>query len=223
MCMLAVYVLNVCDVGYCTNAPFSKGEIINYDVEKFKLKIGEATLAFDGAVEVQGKQALKISFTARGFKFLDEEEIYVDARTFYPVLIKRNLSMFGVEERITEFYDSQKGKVRVVKIAKGETTEQVIENGPQFDNIYGFIYRQRQLGRFGRDQMINLHLPTRDLQFKFVEQDKISVADQEFDAIYMRSTPRKYEIWFDSSVKRIPLKINGTLGLANMSMVLKTP
>jgi len=218
---LVVFSLNVCAVAYCANAPFLKGEILNYDIEKFKLKVGEATLAFNGAVEVQGKEALSITFTARGFKFLDVEEIYIDRATFHPLLIKRNLNIFGKEERIMEFYDSQKGKVRIVKTADGKTTEQTIEKGGRFDNIYGFIYRHRQLGQFSQNQELDLHLPTRDLQFKFSQQSKFLIADQEFNAFSMHSTPKEYEVWFDSGPKRIPLKIDGALGFGNMSMVFK--
>jgi len=216
-----VLALNYCGVLYAANEPFSKGEIINYDIEKFKLKVGEAVLTFNGAVEVQGKEALLITFTASGFKFLDEEKIYIDAKTFYPILIQRNLSMFGKEERIMEFYDLQKGKVRIVKTAKGKTTEQVIENGERFDNIYGFIYRHRQLGQFNQKSKLDLHLPTSDIQFKFVQQKKFTIGDQAFNAIYMHSISKKFEVWFDSGPKHTPLKINGALGFGNMSMVFK--
>jgi len=219
--MLAAFTTNICIVAHSANQPFLKGEVIHYDIKKFKLKVGEATLVYNGAVEVQGQQALLITFIANGFKFLDEEQIYIDAKTFHPILIKRNLNIFGKEERIMEFYDSQKGKVRIVKTANGKTTEQIIENGGRFDNIYGFIYRYRQLGPLNQNEEMDLHLPTRDLQFKFAQPSKLSIVDQEFDVIYMYSIPKKYEVWFENSPKRIPLKIEGALGFGNMSMIFK--
>jgi hypothetical protein len=219
--MLGAFLLNICPVVHSSDQPFQKGEIINYNIEKFKVKIGEATLAFNGLVEVQGKEALSITFTARGFKFFDEEQIYVDAQTFFPLLIKRNLDMFGKEERITEYYDAQKGKVHIVKRAKGGTTEQIIENGGRFDNIYGFIYRHRQSGRFEKDKALDIHLPTNDLRFQFVKRKSISIHGQKFDADYIESAPNQYELWFDSGPRRIPLKIDGTLGFGNMKMVFK--
>ena len=120
-----------------------------------------------------------------------------------------------------EFYDFKKGKVRIVKTAKGKTTEQTIENGGRFDNIYGFIYRHRQLGQFDQNNMINLHLPTSDLQFQFAQKKKFAIGDQQFDAVNMHSIPKKFEIWFDIGPKRIPLKIDGALGFGNMSMIFK--
>lgn len=219
--LVLFFILNFCVIAHASGAPFSKGETIHYDIEKFKIKMGTATLVYNGTVEVQGKKALSITFTASGLKFLDEEQIYIDAETFYPLLIRRNLNIFGKEERITEFYDRQKGKVRIVKIAKGKTSEQIIENGGRFDNIYGFIYRYRQSGQFEQGKVLDLHLPTSDLKFQFVKQDTYAIADQEFNADYIQSTPKKYEVLFDNGPERIPLKINGALGFGNMSMIFR--
>jgi len=200
---------------------FQKGETITYDIRKLKLKVGEATLVFNGLVEVGNQEALSITFTARGFKFIDEERIYLDSKTFYPLVIKRNLNIFGKEETIVEFYDAQKGKVRIVKTAQGKTSEQTIERGKRFDNIYAFIYRYRQSGQFKKDEEFLLHLPTRDVRFELVEKEKLQVGSREFEAHYMHSTPKKYKVWFDSSLKRIPLKIDGALGAVKASMVMK--
>lgn len=210
-----------CTVAHCASRPFTKGETIHYDIKKFGIHAGEATLLYNGPVEVQGKKALLITFTASGFKFFDEEQIYLDAQTFYPILIKRNLNIFGKEEKIIEFYDHDKGKVRIVKTAKGKTEEQMIERGGRFDNIYGFIYRQRQLGQFEEGKALEMHLPTQDLQFQFAEHGTLSISDQEFSADTLRSIPKKYEVVFDSGPNRIPLKIDGALGFGNMSMIFK--
>jgi len=219
--ILATFTINSWTLAHSANEPFLKGEVIHYDIEKFKLKVGEATLVYNGVVEIQGKEALSITFTANGFKFLDEEKIYIDPKTFYPILIKRNVIMFGKEEKIMEFYDLKKGKVRIVKTAKGKTTEQVIEGGRQFDNIYGFIYRHRQLSSSDQDKVLNIHLPTRDLQFELVQRSTFSIEGREFNADHMYSIPKKFELWFDNGPKRIPLKIRGALGFGNMSMVFK--
>lgn len=212
---------HICAAESLGKLPFSKGETITYDIKKLKLKVGEAALVFNGFTEVDNQEVLSITFRATGFKFLDEEEIYLDPKTFFPVLIKRNLNIFGIKEKIIEFYDIQKGRVRIVKTAKGKTTEQVIEDGKQFDNIYGFIYRYRRFGQFKEGEEFHLHLPTRDVQLKLVERKTIEVADQIFDAYYVNSTPKKYKVWFDSSQKRIPLKIDGSLGFGHTSMVMR--
>jgi len=201
--------------------PFSRGETVIYDIRKFKLPFGEASLVFDGPAEVGGEQALSITFTAKGFNFLDEERIYLDPKTFHPLVIRRNLNIFGVKEQITEFYDSQRGKVRIVKTAKGKTSEEIIENGKRFDNIYGFIYRYRQMGRFQKGEEFRLHLPTRDVHFKLIGKKELKTAGRTFDAHVMKSTPKKYKVLFDSGFRKIPLMINGALGVGSASMVMK--
>ena len=218
-CILAGLIfINFCPRANAADMPFSKGEIITYDIKKFKIKVGEATLTYNGIVEVDNRQAVSVTLVAKGFKFLDEEQIFLDPETFYPLLIKRNLNIFGSEEQIIEFYDTQRGKVRVVKKTDGKTSEEIIENGKRFDNIYGFIYRQRQMGQFAKNKEFYLHLPTRDVRFEFDKKMKFSVSDKEFDAYYIHSTPKKYKVWFDSGQERIPLKIVGTIGYGNLAM-----
>ncbi len=111
--------------------------------------------------------------------------------------------------------------MRIVKTAKGETTEQVIENGARFDNIYGFIYRYRQRGQFQMGEEFHLHLPTRDVTFKLVEHSLLNVAGQELEAYYMDSVPKQYKVWFDSSSKKIPLMIDGAIGFGHTSMIME--
>src|SRR3989338_8561132 len=147
------------------------GETIVYDIEKLKITVGEARLVYNGLVEINNSKALSLTVTATGFKFFDKEQIYLDPETFHPLLIKRNLDIFGKKEDIIEYYDAQKGKVRIVKKAGGKTTQEVIENGGRFDNIYGYIYRQRLLGRFSPNDTYDLHLPTRDVRLKLKETE----------------------------------------------------
>lgn len=197
------------------------GEVFTYDIKKFLINVGEATLVFKGDVVLGDREALLITFTAQGFQFYDEENIFVDPETFYPILIKRNLDIFGSKEQIVERYDTTKGKVQIFKSVKGKTTQQVLENGERFDNIYGFIYRQRMNGVFHEDTSWNMHLPTLDVRFELVKKHTIKAAEQKFEAYFMRSKPKRYEVWFDASAQRLPLRIDGALGVGDMSMVLR--
>ena len=212
---------NVCVAENVSDLIFSKGETITYNIKKFKFNVGEATLVFGGLVDFSGRQALLITFTAKGFRFFDKENIYLDPATFYPFMIERDLNIFGIKEKIVEFYDTKRGKVRIVKTAKGKQSEQIIENGERFGNIYGFIYRYRQRGQFKEGEEFFLHLPTRDVSFKLFEKSKFTAAGREFDAYYMNSMPKKYKVWFDSSKKKIPLMIDGAVGFGRTSMIMK--
>ena len=200
-------------------SPLEKGEIIHYDIKKLRIKVGEATLVYNGPVEVRGQMALSITFTAQGFQFYDEEQIFLSQDTFYPVVIKRNLNIFGTEERIIEFYDAKNGSVRIVKTAHGKTTEQTITKDRPLDNIYGFIYRHRATDLLSKNKKIQLDLPTDSVRFELVTDKDLKIAKHRFKVCYLRSVPKKYEVWFDKGPHRIPLRIDGASGFGDTSMV----
>ena len=221
-CIFTFFILNdPCAAEDPAKIPFSKGETITYSIKKLKVKVGTATLAFNGMVDLYGHKALEIVLTSKGIRFFDEERIYLDPDTFYPLMIKRDLNIFGVKEEIIEYYHVKRGKVKIIKWAKGEKIEQVIERGNRFDNIYGFIYRYRQHGQFKIGDEFHLHLPTRDVSFKLMERKKLKVAGRIFDAYYMAGLSENYEVWFDSSHKKIPLMIDGVWGFGHTSMIMK--
>ena len=121
--------------------PFANGEKIIYSIKKMGVKAGEASLVFHGSTRVKNKEVYLIQFTASALNFFDQEKIYVDPKTFYPVMVKRDLNIWGKKERITEEYLTDKGQVKITKNAGGKTTVQTIEKKGAVDNIYCFIYR----------------------------------------------------------------------------------
>lgn len=202
------------------NIPFSTGEKITYSIKKIGVKAGEATLAFEGTYRLNTKKAYLIVFTVRGLNFFDEEKIFVDPDTFYPVLVERNLNIWGKKEKISEHYLSGQGQVKIIKNAGGKISEQTIEKKGKLDNIYSFIYRYRQSGTFQLGENLLMNLPTKDVNLKLKEVTKLKAAGKKFDAYYMTSDPSQYEVWFDNSAKKIPLKINGAVGFGDTTMVM---
>ena len=65
-----------------------------------------------------------------------------------------------------------------------------------------------------------MNLPTKDIVLKLKEITKIKAAGKQFDAYYMTSDPAQYEVWFDTSDKKIPLKIDGAVGFGDTAMVM---
>lgn len=200
-------------------SPFFVGEKITYVIKNFGIKAGEATLVFKGPL---ADKTFLIVFRAESFNFLDEEKIFVNPETFLPVKVQRDLNIFGKKEKITEYYDPQKGVVRVVKVSGGKTTEQVIKKKGDLDNIYSFIYRYRRDGKFRIGDTLTMNLPTKDVEIGMLKKSKLKAAGKKFDAFFMQSNPKKYKVWFDSSDQRIPLRIDGSIGFGNTSMVMLT-
>ncbi len=195
-------------------------ETIHYHIMQMGIKAGDADLAVVGKTSYKGKETFLITFKADGFNFLDEEKIYLDLQSFKPLFVERNLNVFGSKEQITEEYLTDKGEIKITKTAGGKQTEDVLKKSGVIDNIYGFIYRYRHSGSFQMGDEIDVNLPTKDLKIALVKKLKVQAAGKNYDSFYMQSKPPKYKIWFDTSDKKLPLRISGAVGIANTVMVM---
>lgn len=199
--------------------PFT-GEKIHYDIRKFGLKVGWAQLVFGGERHLHGRPVYLIVFRAKALNFFDEEKIYVDTQHFRPVLVERNLNLWGKRERIMEHYDQDKGLVRIVKRHGRKTSEQTLHTKGPVENIYGFIYRYRLRGNFVKNDTMNIHLPTQDVKMEVTGTDTIKAGRRKYDAYEIQSNPAQYRLWFSQTPERIPLRIDGAVGVANAAMIM---
>ena len=206
--------------------PFQPGETVTYAIKKLGVKAGEATLVFKGLEQHQGKSFYRISFTARAMNFLDEENIFVDPQTLYPVRVERNLNIFGRKEKILEIYDHVKGEIQIIKVFKGKETRQTLQKTGPVDNIYCFLYRFRQETAIDQKKSFEMKLPTKDVKLEFVKPDELKIGNKTYQTLYLQSDPKEYKLWFDSGAKKVPLRIDGAMGIASTSLVIsdyKTP
>ncbi len=199
---------------------FQSGEKITYVIKKIGLKAGTATIEFKGQTQLNGRPVALIVFTARGMNFFDEEKIFTDPVSFYPLIVQRDLNIWGKREQITEDY-TQPGKVLIKKTAGGKTSEQTIEKSGTIDNIYTFIYRYRQSGQFSAGEKFQIHLPTLDVTMQLVKKTKIKINSEDRPVYYFKSDPEKFEVWFGIDDKKIPLQINGAVGFGDTVMVMR--
>jgi hypothetical protein len=197
-----------------TNLPLK--EKITYDIKKVGMSAGKATLSFD-TVQLDGKEVYLITFTADAMKVHDVEKIYMEPKTFLPVKVERDVNVFGKREKITEVYDG-KGTVKITN--EGKAGQTIKKNVP-LDNIYCFIYRYRQSGKFQMGEKLQLNLPTKDVKISLVRKDTMRVLGKDRDVFFMQSVPKKYSIWFDTDMK-IPVRIDGAVGMGKTSMILES-
>jgi len=201
---------------------YQRGEVVHYDIKKVGLRVGSASLTYHGPVEVKGGQFILITFKAQAMKFYDEERIYLHPQTFYPMRVERDLNIWGKKEKIVEEYDQAKGIVRINKRVGEERTTLVIEKKSVIDNVYAFIYRYRESGHFVMNETMNLSLPTKQVKIKVLDKRTFSTAGQDFEAYYMQSEPKQYKLWFDTSPQRIPLRIDGAIGIGKASLIMQS-
>ncbi len=206
---------------HANEPPFPKGETITYAIKKLGLSVGEASYVFNGSTQIEGKQAFLLTFTAKAFNFFDEEKIYFDPTTFYPIMVQRNLNIFGKKEKIVEHYFHDKGEVIITKIAKKKETQQTIKKTGPIDNLICFIYRYRKFGTFQKDETLNMHLPTKDAAIRLLREENIKIATKQYNTYYLQSIPPQYKLWFSTGKNKIPLRISGALGPLNATMIMK--
>lgn len=201
-------------------SPQLRAETIQYSIRQLGFD-GEASLTMAGPRDYKNYKTLLIVFKADGVNFSDEENIYVDPVTYKPLFVERNfsLSVFG-QGKTSEDYITSKGEILITKTDGNRVTKQVINKAGDVDNIYGFIYRYRKEGSFKIGDVLNMTLPTRDLKIELVKRVNINIGGKSYDSYYMQSQPVRYKIWFDSSKRKWPLRITGTIGFLNSVMTM---
>lgn len=204
------------------SVPFLKGEKVVYNIKKLGIPVGNATIEFRGLTPVNGRNLVLIVFEATAPNFFDQEKIFADPATLLPVIVERDLNIFGSKEKITEYYSQNPPRVRVLKNEKGKPTEQVLANESVIDNLYCFIYRYRLFGKFDLGELLDLNLPTREVQVRLKEKSRIFAAGAMQNAYYMESIPPQYRVWFSEDGAKVPLRIDGGLGAIGASMILKS-
>ena len=75
--------------------PYLPGETVTFDIKKLGMKVGEATLVYRGPGRIANRDTVLIEFTSRAINFLDEEKIYLDPVRMVPMVVERNLNIFG--------------------------------------------------------------------------------------------------------------------------------
>lgn len=195
-------------------------EVIHYDIKKLGLTVGQATLAFEGEVSLDGQSVILIIFTAKALKVYDEERIYLHLETGYPLMVHRDIDVWGKQEMIEERYESDQGRVVITKTVKGKSSQHIIEKSGRLDNIYAFIYRYRQNGIFQKGEAIHLNLPTADVDIRLLDQRQIMIDSVKRSAYFLQSHPKKYALWFGIGADKLPLRIDGAVVGGKTAMVM---
>lgn len=210
----------LCLIAFFLVPALAHAETITYNIKQMGVNLGTATLTFGGEGVIDGQSLGLVVFKADGFNFYDEEKIYLTKDTYRPVVIERDLNIFGKKEKITERYLAGEEKIKVTKLVNGKTTEIVIDKKGDVDNIYGFIYRYRTQGSFKMGDELDIRLPTKDLKIKLTRQLKFTAMGKSWDSFYVESVPSQYKVWFDAGPKKLPLRISGSVGAVGSVMTM---
>lgn len=200
---------------------FKVGEEITYVVKKLGVSVGESKLIYKGPQELNGQPVELIILQTNIIKFNGEERIYLDADKLLPILVERDIELFGKKELIAERYNQTTGDVEITNTTKGKTTTQVIHKGGRVDNVQAFIFRYRRNGNYTFGEKLMMPLPLVDVELELTGEEKIDLMDENFDVYSMKGSPKNLRIWFDKSPQHVPIRIDGKFGIGNVSFILK--
>src|SRR3989338_9439690 len=93
-------------------------------------------------LDAQTAEVLRVSSDADIFNLLDltsDEKVFLDAKTFLPLKVERDVVFFGKKEAIEEIYNQDKGYVQI--ILRGDVQKkEIIRQDKPIHNILALLY-----------------------------------------------------------------------------------
>ncbi|MBM3250580.1 MAG: hypothetical protein FJZ09_07090 [Candidatus Omnitrophica bacterium] len=201
-------------------------------VEKFEylvryngMKVGKVEVEYlsrTGAVKA-GQEIISLNSDVRILKLFSlksREKFYIDAQTYFPRKVERDLELLGGKEKILEEYNQKKGLVRMIKTADGSTKEELIRQQPPIHNITALLFFFPRDVALKEGSSVYFNLPNRRLEMKVVRcKDKTCAAANK---VFLLEAPaKKIKLWLEGE-KRVPLRIEFPSFLGRISISRKT-
>lgn len=199
--------------GLCASE--QKGEKIVYDMRPF----GKAVYTDLGQKQLNGKAVNMATFRTEVVGFDDTETIYTEPKSFLPVRVERDISMWGNKEYIIEEYIAGDHTLKITKFKEKKETEVFTfkEDGPIYNAVILPFYL-RTVPDLDIGWKMTIRLPAK-FEVELVAVEQIKVPAGKFIAYRFTSTPNKFEIWIAKDNPRLPLKIKDA-GVLGYTMVL---
>lgn len=186
-------------------------ETILYDVKP--LGIGTCEYQDFGPTEFRGQKANLTIFKTDVAGFKDKEVILSEAGTYLPILVKRDISIWLHDEKITEEYSPRQNSFRLTKFEGGKKVEEYSVKGKSpIQNAILVPFSLRQARELKIGSTFDVVLPG-EYTVKLTSIEEVSVPAGKFKAYHFTSEPEKFEIWISADNLRIPVKIKGLGGI----------
>lgn len=193
------------------------GESISYEIRP----IGVAEYNDLGKVGLRGRELNLVTFRTQVLGFDDREKIYSDPKTYLPIRVERDISMWAAKEYLTEDYKPQDSTLIIKKFKNHKQVNEYSykENSPIHNAIILPFYLRR-IAELKLGWSMDIRLPDK-FTVKLVAIEKVKVPAGKFTAFHFTSIPNKFEIWITNDALRIPIKIKGAGGLGYTLMMKK--
>lgn len=199
--------------------PFRVGEKLHYGIYSAGIKVGKATITYLGEKEIDGRLVSCITIEAKAPGFYDLEKIYGNIENSTPIRIEREIKLFGKDIHIIEEYNQMNNEVLITRVSKKTETKR-IKSQEKINNIILLLYQLRYKKDYKIGDKLQFNLPTKSLEMLVDRETQIKVPKGRYKAIFIRSIPSRFKVWFQKDKDSIPLRIQGAIGFGNTYLAL---
>ena len=192
---------------------FKTGESIRFGAYSNGIKVGFGSLVYRGQEVLRSEQTQHVEFQVSSFTVNDKEDVYGAVDFSSPILVNRNVSLFGRNEIISEDYAADRKSVKILKkVNNAPVVTQDIASRVELNNVLLFIYKLRNDPELKVGKSYRIALPTQVFELIVRAQRNLRVPLGVFKTFYIESDPPKYKIWLKTDKDRAPIRIQGFIG-----------
>lgn len=196
-------------------------DTITYTVAFNGIPSGKIVWRYAGKRHINGKvlDVISVASHTKILKLLNlesDEDIMLDEKTMLPVMVERNVKMFGNQEFIEELYDQKAGIVTITRKDSGKV-DQIIRKKPPIHNILALLYFFPQSIALKERETLSFNLPTQAVHLRVRGIKRINVKAHKNMQAYLLSGSgaRKFNLWLDVNDK-LPLRMDFFVSLGKV-------
>lgn len=190
---------------------FGEGGKLVYKISFNGIPSGTMEWQYLGKIVIAGKEAeaLVINSDTKILAFLNlqgRDMIFLDSQSHLPLMVERDLVVFGKKEIIKEVYDQDEGTVEIKKT--GDKKEnQMLYPGKPIHNILSLLYFFPKNVELEKEKVFTFNLPTEKVKIEVVAIKDLSINGEKKETYFLKgSGAKRFNLWLDKE-KRVPLRL----------------
>jgi hypothetical protein len=202
---------------------FKDNQKLTYRVSYNGIPSGHIEWEYLGQKTIDGQEAnvLSVSSDTKILKFLNltsQEKVFLHSVTHLPLLVERDILLFGNKELIEEHYNQEEGTVTIKRTPSAKEAEVLSQDTP-IHNILALLYFFPKDVELKENEWMTFNLPTQKVKIKLLSERVLDLNGQDKQAYFLIGRgAKRFNLWLDKE-KRIPLRLEFIFPLGKVSIV----
>ena len=166
-------------------------------------------------------EVLTVSSTTKILKFLNltsSEKVFIDSLTNLPLLVERDIVLFGKKEIIREVYDQKKGIVRIIR-TDSKTRENILAQTTPIHNILALLYFFPEDIKLKKKKWMSFNLPNQKVKIRFISERTLSTSKGNKKTYFLIGRgAKRFNLWLDK-LTRLPLRLEFVFPIGKIIIV----